>query len=280
MPDIGVHFDPPAVLADAVKHFYCIRTGPGFGQGLQHLSPSLEIMLIFNFGRPIPARLDDTRLDSNQIGKVVLLGPLRKMLHYTVLAETDLIVLTFNADGFYRLFDIPVNKLQPELMHDPDELLGILSFEQLWQSLNGLNGSRERIQLLAQHLEAFMPPAENASFSLLDNSESNHSFQIAPSKTAAFSAQVSERVMQMRFKKHVGFSSKEHDRYSRFKQVIDHLISEQPGIDWLDIVDRFGYHDQSHLIKDFRHYLDTTPRKFIQELLGKTFCVNRPQSPL
>jgi methylphosphotriester-DNA--protein-cysteine methyltransferase len=84
----------------------------------------------------------------------------------------------------------------------------------------------------------------------------------------------------MRLKKHVGFSSKEHARYSRFKQVIDHLTNEQRDIDWLDIVARFGYHDQSHLIKDFRHYLDTTPRKFIQELLGKTFCVNRPQSPL
>ncbi|TLV03990.1 helix-turn-helix domain-containing protein [Dyadobacter luticola] len=276
MPEIGVHFDPPAALADVIKHFYCIQTGPDFEPVSQHLSPSLEMMLIFNFGPPVPAAFGDAQIPLNQIGKVVLIGPLRKMLHYKLLPETDLVVVTFNAHGFYRLFEIPVNEMQPELIHDPDKLLGILSFEMLWESLR-LRKTEERIQILLEHAEAFIQDPETESLPLLESIGQNQLFQTSPSKAIALDAHVSERVIQMRFQKYAGFSSKEHLRYLRFKQVIDHIIHQEGDIDWLDMVTQFGYHDQSHLIKDFKHYLDTTPRKFVQDLLGKTFCVNKPK---
>lgn len=55
-------------------------------------------------------------------------------------------------------------------------------------------------------------------------------------------------------------------------------IETSPGkeVDWYDLIHDFGYHDQSHLIKDFHHYLGTTPEVFVKQIAGKEFCTTGP----
>ncbi len=57
------------------------------------------------------------------------------------------------------------------------------------------------------------------------------------------------------FQKYVGYSPEELLRYLRFKQVVAHLMAERgKPVDWFDLIVQFGYHDQSHLIGDFKFY--------------------------
>ena len=87
---------------------------------------------------------------------------------------------------------------------------------------------------------------------------------------------LSERTIQLRFKKYLGYSPKELLRFTRFKKVINRILQkENHNVDWYGLVDEFGYHDQSHLIKDFHHYLGTTPLKFVKDIVGKEFCVSK-----
>ena len=53
MESIGKHFEVTGTLSEVVRHFYCIQTPPGFEKFDQHLSPDLEMMLVFNFGAPV-----------------------------------------------------------------------------------------------------------------------------------------------------------------------------------------------------------------------------------
>lgn len=278
MPSIGTHFDAPPALADVIKHFYCIHADSDFERTAQFLSPSLEIMLIFNFGVPLPLSFGNEAVEEPEMRKVVVLGPLRKMLHYEVLPGTDIIVVTFNPNGFYRLFNIPVEKMEAENVYDPDQLLGISGFHALWNALEGMPTTEDRIRLLIAHGHAFIKAPEKESIPLLAGFEDGKSSFGEPSKAIAADANLSERMVQMRFKKYMGFSTKELTRLLRFKQVIEFIQKQEDLVDWLAIVAQFGYHDQSHLIKDFKYYLATTPRKFVQEFLGKTFCVSRPQA--
>jgi AraC-like DNA-binding protein len=277
MPSIGTHFDAPPALADVVKHFYCIQTDIDFESVRQDLSPNLEMMLVFNFGPPLRIAFGNEPFMGKEVINVGVLGPLRKMLHYEVVPETDLIVVTFNPNGFYRLFNISVEQMHPETIHDPDEMLGITGFQALWQALKGMQTTEDRIQLLIEHGSAFVQEAEEESIPLLAGLGDHKSMLAEPSKAIAVGAHLSERIVQMRFKKYMGFSSKELTRLLRFKQVIDFIQKQEKEVDWLTIVAQFGYYDQSHLIKDFKYYLDTTPRKFVQNFLGKTFCVSKPQ---
>ena len=278
MPSIGTHFDAPPALADVIKHFYCIHTDIDFERTPQFLSPSLEIMLIFNFGVPLPVSFGNDALHEQEARRVIVLGPLRKMLHYEVLPGTDLIVVTFNPNGFYRLFNIPVETMEAEKIYDPDQLLGISGFGALWDALAGIATTEDRVKLLISHGYAFIKAPEKESIPLMAGFENGKNTLGEPSKAIAADAKLSERMVQLRFKKYMGFSTKELTRLLRFKQVIDFIQKQEDQVDWLSIVAQFGYHDQSHLIKDFKYYLATTPRKFVQEFLGKSFCVSRPQA--
>ena len=278
IPSIGTHFDAPPALADVIKHFYCIHTDSDFKQTPQFLSPSLEIMLIFNFGVPLPVSFGNNEFQKQETRRVIVLGPVRKMLHYEVLPGTDLIVVTFNPNGFYRLFNIPVETMEAEKIYDPDQLLGIGGFGALWDALAGIATTEDRVKLFISHGYAFIKAPEKESLPLMAGFENGKNTFGEPSKAIAADAKLSERMVQLRFKKYMGFSTKELTRLLRFKQVIDFIQKQEDQVDWLSIVAQFGYHDQSHLIKDFKYYLATTPRKFVQEFLGKSFCVSRPQA--
>ena len=65
--------------------------------------------------------------------------------------------------------------------------------------------------------------------------------------------------------KYVGYSPKELLRFLRFKQVVAYILQNKgKKTDWIEIANKFGYFDQSHLIKDFKHYTGASPKDFIK----------------
>ncbi|KAA0989109.1 helix-turn-helix domain-containing protein [Dyadobacter aurulentus] len=276
MPEIGQHIEMTGELAEVVKHLYCINTADDFQTVTQHLSPSLEIILVFNLGTPVRISFGDQRFEEKKIEKLGVIGPLKKMLNYEVLPTTDLIVVSFNPNGFYRLFQIPLDQMQHEAVHDPDELLGISGFMELWQMLKTLPNRQSQVDLLIEYGNNFIKEADTESEPLLEGMHDLQNTFNQPSKAIAVDTDLSTRTIQMRFQKYLGFSTRELTRFLRFRQVIAFIQKQEHSVDWLAVVDEFGYHDQSHLIKDFRHYLSTTPRKFVQDFLGKEFCVSKP----
>ena len=135
----------------------------------------------------------------------------------------------------------------------------------------------ERLELLKDYAEAFLHEPDFETVALTNGIPYLHNPLIQPVRAMAIDSDVSERTIQMRFKKYLGYSTKELLRFLRFKQVINSIQKEQSQeIDWYALIEKFGYHDQSHLIKDFHHYLGTTPQKFVKEIVGAEFCVSRP----
>ena len=277
MESIGKHFEVTGPLSEVVRHFYCIQTPPGFEKFDQHLSPDLEMMLVFNFGAPVRISFADDEYNGLEINRVAVIGPLRKMLNYEVLANTDAIISVFNINGFYRLFQLPMDEIGGEDILDPDELSKTTAFHDLWETLKNISSLNDRIQLLQNFVLAFIHETDDATAPLINGISYFHNPLIQPVRAMAADSEVSERTIQMRFKKYLGYSPKELLRFLRFKQVINSIQQQDnKEVDWYTLVEEFGYHDQSHLIKDFHHYLGTTPLKFIRDIAGKEFCVSRP----
>lgn len=273
----GKHFDVQAPLSDIVKHFYVMQTTSSDLPVISHLSPNYEMILIFNFGAPVRFSFAGDPLGAMQVDTVGVLGPVRKMLNYEMLPGADLVITVFNLDGFYRLFQVPVDELDGEKAHNPDVFIGRPDYQELWEILNRSKVAEERISLLSDYILTFMHDAAAAARPLLQGADYFKDPLIQPVKAIAADADLSERSVQLRFKKYVGYSPKELLRFLRFKQVINNIM-ENPGaeIDWFDLIHDFGYHDQSHLIKDFHHFLGTTPEIFIKQIAGKEFCITRP----
>ncbi|WP_031527476.1 helix-turn-helix domain-containing protein [Dyadobacter crusticola] len=276
---VGRHFEVAGELYEVIKHIYCIRTPADFTIITQHLSPSLETMLVFNFGEPMRISFGDKEFENQRLDRIAVAGPIRKMMNYELLPNSDLIVVVFRPNGFYRLFQIPADSMESEVIKNPDEMLGIGGFMELWQILQPLSTLESRIDVLMEYGNIFIRKADAEAQLLFGDLQQPRTGKMQPAKAIAVDADLSTRTIQMRFQKYLGFSTKELARYLRFKQVIEFIQQEGSAVDWLSVVDQFGYHDQSHLIRDFRHYLSTTPRKFIQEFLGKEFCVSKADAP-
>jgi AraC-like DNA-binding protein len=73
-------------------------------------------------------------------------------------------------------------------------------------------------------------------------------------------AGIGHRRLERAFRTHVGVSPKMFSRIVRFQQVLRHSRPETAGA-WADVAARYGYTDQSHLIRDFQQFTGTTPHE-------------------
>lgn len=267
-------FEVEAPLNGVLSHFYHFQTSATAETMIKHLSPNFEMLLIFNFGVPIRISFNQEEVGTATILRTAAIGPLRKLLNYELTPGTQAIVANFTLNGFYRLFKIPMNELGTEEVFDPDVLIDKTCFSALWEKLAALKDLRERIQLLSTYTAQFIEPVDAASKPLLEAAPYFHNPMVQPVKAIASETHLTERSIQLRFQKYVGYSPKELLRFLRFKDVIHQMMNQ--GVEkfnLFELIHVHGYHDQSHLIKDFQHYLGTTPQKFLKEMLGKGFCV-------
>ncbi|MFD1144341.1 helix-turn-helix domain-containing protein [Larkinella insperata] len=260
-------------LATVFSHYYCVQLTANEQPVALHLMPNYEMLLAFNFGPGVPISLGDADFVVRQ---TAVLGPLQKRLVYELPAGADLIVVNFTLDGFYRLLGVSMQQLKAGDLHDPDVLLNNTCFRELWQQLASLPDLRDRIYRLNNYILSVVAPTDAVSESLLESLPYFRNSAVDPIKMLAQTQQVSPRSIQLRFQTHLGYSAKELTRFLRFRKVLGFLTQHFPQApDWLDLVLRFGYHDHSHLIKDFTYYLGLTPRQFLKQLAEGSVCISQ-----
>ncbi|NQX39545.1 AraC-type DNA-binding protein [Pedobacter steynii] len=274
-------FEVEAPLNGILSHFYQFQTSATAETIVQHLSPNFEMLLVFNFGAPIRISFNQEEVGTAIILRTAAIGPLRKLLNYELAPGSHAIIANFTLNGFYRLFKIPMNELGTEEVFDLDVLIDKTCFLELWEKLAALKDLREKIQLLSTYTAQFIEPTDAASKPLLEAVPYFHNPMVQPVKAIASETNLTERSIQLRFQKYVGYSPKELLRFLRFKDVIHQMMNQRDEkLNLFELIQMHGYHDQSHLIKDFRHYLGTTPQKFLKEMLGKGFCVSKSDGHL
>jgi AraC-like DNA-binding protein len=70
----------------------------------------------------------------------------------------------------------------------------------------------------------------------------------------------SERRLERVFQEQIGMGPKLYSRIIRFKSFLNAVESRRASL--LDRALAVGYHDQSHMIRDFRHFAGMTPTEF------------------
>ncbi len=113
----------------------------------------------------------------------------------------------------------------------------------------------ERLLLSALHNERYSNTLMNALYYMIKNGGAAKIRDI--SDYAAVSAKRLERV----FTRHTGVSPKEFSSLVRFQLLWRDILS---GADVFDLVVKFGYTDQPHLLHDFKKYMRATPSDAIR----------------
>lgn len=234
------------------------------------LLPTFQMMMVFSFGTEV--FLESDQNSQIQIDKCVVIGPLKQALTYNLPVGSEILVANFKDDAFYRFFGQAV--LYNFSLH-PDELLEEDCFSSLWQDLKEIKSAEKRVEFILEFCRPYLK-IKDETFSEIENLDKNSSLNLI--KVLAEKNNQSERNIQLKFKKNFGFTAKEMARYQRFLKTFEFLqnqISKSKIIDWMEIVEQFGFYDQSQLIHDFQHYLNLSPTQFLK--FQQEICFAKPQ---
>jgi AraC-like DNA-binding protein len=92
-------------------------------------------------------------------------------------------------------------------------------------------------------------------------------FVRAPRRTSvravAREAEVSAKRLIHLFAEQVGMTPKLYLRVSRFQRVLARVYAA-PSVDWMEEVERHGYYDQPHFIREFREFSGFTPTEYFK----------------
>jgi len=183
------------------------------------------------------------------------------------------LAINFKINGFYEIFKIPPAELyngffETDLVIGPDiKRLQILLDD-------SIQIEREKIVenfLIRQFLKnAHKDYRINAGFYIADFIKYNRGNIRIKNMISEFKS--TERTIQRNFKSAIGLTPKEFCKISRFNHLLTAITFRQ-NINWMDMVNQYGYYDQTHLISEFKDATGITPQIFMSNKNKNIFKV-------
>ena len=257
---------PPASLRPVVQHLLLL-TALGPAPAVRTILPNFQTLLLVNLGPGADIWLADG--PPQPLTTMLVVGPLTTAVQYRLPPQARVLVVTLTFSGFYQLFQVPAEHLRAGFS-DPDTLGPVGGFAQLWERLQAPGSLAQLGQVLADFCQSRIQPLHPAQAELLGHFPLlKHAGPLGSLKAMAVASRLSERTLQARFRKYLGFSAKEVTRFLRFRRLlaeVQRAPAGHPPPDWLALLERHGYYDQSHLIHDFTHYLRQPPTQVVAQL--------------
>ncbi len=213
-------------------------------------------LLDFEFGSPIETRTSETDVIRRH-DTAALVGLETYRRHYLLISgNIESFAIQFQPAAIHQLFGLPAIDIT-DCDYAAHAVLGWAASE-LQQRLGNAASFQERVQIADQFI---------ASRSL--TAPVHHSIELAANEIMrndgrcridflAHHTGLSIRNFQRMFRERVGVSPKLYSRIVRFEAAL-RTKAASPHMSWMTIAHEFGYHDQMHLIHDFRQFSGETP---------------------
>lgn len=191
-------------------------------------------------------------------------GPMTTPMRIRTLGRMELLGVCFRPGRAYPFISYPAGELTNRCI-GTDDILDSEALQIVERMLTDCHTTDERIKILDLHFLHRLEKGVTKDFSTAaaaDRIETNRGRVNIHS--LATSVGWSSRQLERRFKERVGMSPKQLCRNVRFKSAFQHLASSRRDPFASTAMD-CGYYDQSHMIKDFKHYTGTSPAAFFRK---------------
>lgn len=224
----------------------------------------------FEFGDPLEIHSSSTGF-SKQAEAAALVGlETYRQNHLMVKGNVEHFAIHFQPLALRHLFGLPVFDLT-NCNHAADSVLGS-AWSELKQRLGEARSFQERVQLADGFIAVQNSRASARDSIELAANEILRSHGRCRIDALAHHTGFSMRNFQRIFRESVGFSPKLFCRIVRFEAAL-RSKNAFPHISWTTVAQECGYHDQMHLIHEFRQFSGGTPT----ELLGETNPIFLPK---
>jgi AraC-like DNA-binding protein len=253
----AIHFlKPSAGLLEHVR-FYCQReVRLDCAAAIVHPVPARAAPMIeFSFGDRFKVQSCASGLGTPAFSGVVVGLQTHRRVELVMRGTLDAFSIFFQPSGLNRLFGVPMDELTNQ--HYEARAVFGASMSQLEHRLGACHTFEERARLADQWLLNRHRALSTDAISVSANDILRCCGRIA-TKNAALAAGLSTRQFERRFSKQVGMRPKLYARIARFESALDGK-ARSLSKSWGDVALEFGYHDQMHLVHDFREFSGETP---------------------
>ncbi|PCK31148.1 AraC family transcriptional regulator [Pseudoalteromonas piscicida] len=193
--------------------------------------------------------------------EIKIIGPVSKVYDYTMHGKGQILGVKFRVGALVEQFDITPLACVDKTF-SLEHLCDVPS-SSLISSLTTASDDAERVTVLSQFLMPFALPLSTGAAMAEDilNTLQDHS-DIFTVEQLAEHCDMPIRKIQRLCQHYIGFSPKWLIRKYRLHQAL--ALLESDAITMADIVAQLDYTDQSHLIRDFKEIIGTTPNRYLK----------------
>lgn len=230
----------------------------------ERVIPTGHVFIIFELDGMKRNMFDNDTLEPiKEFTKVWISGAHKNYITISAHQKSEMFVIQFKPYGAYPFLHFKLNEISdcvlPATAVFDDEILALR--EELLTSTEITDKFKAaETWLQKMYVETKQPPgpflntlAEIETKKSINNLEelfSNYPF--------------TQKHLINQFKKYVGLTPKYYQRIVKFNEILGMIQKKEP-ITWTQLTYDYGFSDQSHFIKTFKHFSGFSPREFIFE---------------
>jgi AraC-like DNA-binding protein len=145
-------------------------------------------------------------------------------------------------------------------------------FKMLYQQLGEISSTEKKIELIERYFTKELLVLSK-QYTLTDEVvHLIHQQKVVSIDQLATHLRVSQRHMEIQFKRAVGLSPKTYSLIQRFKRM-EQQLRKMPTVHWGEMSFAREYYDQNHFIKDFKRFTGLTPSGYLLEnmAMGRSY---------
>ncbi|MCF6299788.1 MAG: AraC family transcriptional regulator [Proteobacteria bacterium] len=230
---------------------------------IERVVPTGHVFLIFELDGIKRHTFDNETLKpNNSYTKVWVSGVHKHYISISAHKNSEMFVIQFKPFGAYPFIHRPIDEISDKII-TADKIFGRTIFT-LRKELLAKETSGEKFKIVEGWLNRIFSSKKIPPTEIINIIKKLHSKPTVNYKKIIQSYSKTQKHLIDQFKKHIGITPKYYQRIIRFNEILQQ-IHQSKKIDWSQIAYQFEYTDQSHFIKEFKHFSGIKPEKFINQ---------------
>ena len=250
-------FQPAPTLHSLVECYFVWEGDAGEGLNVQS-PPNCFSSLVFNYKNQYSASQNDTTF--SPVPRAFVSGQFTSNYSLELKGPIGVVGIVLKPCALHNIFGIRMSQLVNSRV--PLSFLPGLPEAILWTAVKEQSSDEGRIKILEELMLSYVNVAKT-NLSVIDEAVDHIDARkgCVTVEEVATHLEISRRYLEKKFLEKVGLSPKFYARLKRFA-ALSNKIAHNPKIDWQEIVAEYGFHDQSHLVKEFLEFNQMNPTQY------------------
>jgi AraC-like DNA-binding protein len=229
---------------------------------IERLVPTGNVFIIFELDGFVRHTHDNETLEPiEEFTKAWVSGMHKNYISISAKPNSEMLAIQLKTNGAYPFLHFPVQDLNDRVV-PAQEVFGeeVLHLRQEMLQQSSQEGKLKLAEqwLLKRLNPSLAPPAE-----LVEVLEKIQQQSVVHYTKIVDEYSKTQKHLIDQFKKYIGLTPKYYQRIIRFNEILQ-AIRQNEKIEWSQIAYQGEYADQSHFIKEFKHFSGFNPQKFIK----------------